>query len=103
MSLANVGLKSRPPGVNISGAVHLMETLDIENLSNTTAFSPKSVRQARGGVSLLIKTLAWSVSIQHNDGISQCGEYLPLEYSHVSDRPCAGIANRRLRRPAETG
>ena len=61
MSLANVGLKSCTPGVNISGAVQLMEFLDMEKTSNMIAFSPKSARRARGCLSLLIKTLAWSI------------------------------------------
>lgn len=59
MSLANVGLKSRSPGAKISGAVQFTDVLDMEKTSNMMAFSPKSVRRARGCVSLLIRTLAW--------------------------------------------
>ena len=58
MSLAKVGLKPRSPGTKISGAVQLMDALDMEKTSNMIAFSPKSVIRARGGFSLFIKTLA---------------------------------------------
>ena len=64
MSLANVGLKSLSPGAKISGAVQLTEALDMEKTSNMTTFSPKSVRRARGVLSLLIKIFACNVCDQ---------------------------------------
>ena len=75
MSLANVGLKSRSPGANISGAVQLTEAFDKEKTSNIMAFSPKSVRRARGGVSLLINTLALGIFSIYSGCLGRAGAH----------------------------